>query len=83
MMDANTDLKRVTITMPEWMLEDLRRRAKVRGITVTELMRRAVSRDRMLSSDTCDGEAAGGGYCTLLHGHDGDHVWTYDDEGIG
>ena len=30
--------------------------------------------------DKCDWEAAGGGYCPLAYGHDGDHAWIYDDE---
>lgn len=42
------ELRKVTISMPEWMLDDLRKRARHRGITVTELMRRAVSLERML-----------------------------------
>jgi hypothetical protein len=42
------ELRKVTISMPAWMLEDLRKRARQRGITVTELMRRAVSLERML-----------------------------------
>jgi Ribbon-helix-helix protein, copG family len=42
------ELRKVTISMPVWMLEDLRKRARQRGITVTELMRRAVSLERML-----------------------------------
>jgi Ribbon-helix-helix protein, copG family len=45
------ELRKVTISMPDWMLEDLRKRARQRGITVTELMRRAVSLERMLFSD--------------------------------
>jgi Ribbon-helix-helix protein, copG family len=42
------ELRKVTISMPAWMLDDLRKRARQRGITVTELMRRAVSLERML-----------------------------------
>jgi Ribbon-helix-helix protein, copG family len=42
------ELRKVTISMPDWMLDDLRKRARQRGITVTELMRRAVSLERML-----------------------------------
>jgi Ribbon-helix-helix protein, copG family len=46
--EAPPELRKVTISMPEWMLDDLRKRARQRGITVTELMRRAVSLERML-----------------------------------
>jgi hypothetical protein len=45
------ELRKVTISMPESMLADLRKRARQRGITVTELMRRAVSLERMLFSN--------------------------------
>jgi hypothetical protein len=45
------ELRKVTISMPAWMLDDLRKRARQRGITVTELMRRAVSLERMLFAD--------------------------------
>jgi hypothetical protein len=46
--EAPPELRKVTISMPDWMLDDLRKRARQRGITVTELMRRAVSLERML-----------------------------------
>lgn len=46
--DEAPELRKVTLTMPTWMLEDLRRRARQRGITVTELIRRSVSLERML-----------------------------------
>jgi Ribbon-helix-helix protein, copG family len=45
------ELRKVTISMPAWMLDDLRKRARQRGITVTELMRRAVSLERMLFAE--------------------------------
>jgi hypothetical protein len=46
-----SELRKITITMPAWMLADLRRRARGRGITVTELIRRGVSLERMLFED--------------------------------
>ena len=46
-----SELRKVTISMPDWMLEDLRDRARRRGVTVTELIRRAVSLERMLFED--------------------------------
>jgi hypothetical protein len=45
------ELRKVTISMPGWMLDDLRKRARQRGITVTELIRRGVSLERMLFAD--------------------------------
>lgn len=45
------ELRKVTISMPDWMLEELRHRARRRGVTVTELIRRAVSLERMLFED--------------------------------
>jgi hypothetical protein len=45
------EVRKVTITMPDWMFEDMKGRARRRGITVTELMRRAVSLERMLFED--------------------------------
>lgn len=44
--DSPDDLKTVVIQMPEWMLDDLRQRAEQRGVTVTELIRRAVAFER-------------------------------------
>lgn len=49
--ETDTPMRKVTIAMPEWMHDDLRRRAKKRGITVTELMRQAVVLDQILSED--------------------------------
>lgn len=42
------DVRTVTLKMPEWMLSELTAKADERGITVTELIRRAVSLERML-----------------------------------
>lgn len=49
--DLDLELTKVTISMPRWMLDDLRRRARQRGITVTELIRRGVSLEKMLFED--------------------------------
>ena len=46
--DADVEFTKVTISMPRWMHEDLRRRARRRGISVTELMRRAVALDAVV-----------------------------------
>ena len=46
-----TEIRQVTLTMPAWMLGDLRRRARERGITVTELIRRAVALDKLVHDD--------------------------------
>lgn len=43
--DEEVEFTKVTISMPKSMHEDLRRRARRRGISVTELMRRAVALD--------------------------------------
>jgi hypothetical protein len=40
--------KRISITMPDGMFSDLEQRAEQRDITVSELIRRAVSLDRLL-----------------------------------
>jgi hypothetical protein len=45
------ELTKITISMPKWMLADLRQRARQRGVTVTELIRRAVSLEKMLFED--------------------------------
>lgn len=43
------DIRTITIKLPEWMLDELTAKAKERGdISVTELIRRAVSLERML-----------------------------------
>ncbi|HEX3426279.1 MAG TPA: ribbon-helix-helix domain-containing protein [Acidimicrobiales bacterium] len=44
-------MRKVTISMPEEMHAKLRRQARKRGITVTELMRRAVSLYELLFED--------------------------------
>ncbi|HEX3426277.1 MAG TPA: ribbon-helix-helix domain-containing protein [Acidimicrobiales bacterium] len=44
-------MRKVTISMPEEMHAKLRRQARRRGITVTELMRRAVSLYEVLFDD--------------------------------
>lgn len=49
--DETDEMRKVTITMPKWMHDDLRQRARRRGITVTELMRRSVALDRVLHED--------------------------------
>jgi hypothetical protein len=46
--EAAVEFTKVTISMPRWMHEDLRRRARRRGISVTELMRRAVALDAVI-----------------------------------
>jgi hypothetical protein len=46
--DADVEFTKVTISMPRWMHDDLRRRARRRGISVTELMRRAVALDAVV-----------------------------------
>jgi hypothetical protein len=38
----------IFIRMPRWMLDDMRARAKRRGTTVTEMLRTAVSQDRLI-----------------------------------
>jgi len=40
--------KRIAITLSDWMFNDLEERAKRREITIPELIRRAVSLDRLL-----------------------------------
>lgn len=45
------ELQKVTIAMPSTLLEDLRVRAQRRGVTVTELMRRAVVVEKLLFDD--------------------------------
>lgn len=49
--DTGPEMKKVTILMPAWMHEELRRRARRRGVSVTELMRQAVSLDKILFDD--------------------------------
>lgn len=44
-------MKRVSIAMPDWMFADLAARAHARGVSVTELIRRAVSLDRLLDEE--------------------------------
>jgi Ribbon-helix-helix protein, copG family len=46
--DGDVEFTKVTISMPRWMHDDLRRRARRRGISVTELMRRAVALDAVV-----------------------------------
>src|SRR5688572_8257650 len=46
--DADVEFTKVTISMPRWMHDDLRKRARRRGISVTELMRRAVALDAVV-----------------------------------
>lgn len=46
------ELRKITITMPEAMLDELRSRARRRGVTVTELIRRAVAIERMLFDES-------------------------------
>lgn len=41
-------MKRISITMPDTMFDDLSERAGQKEITVPELIRRAVSLDRLL-----------------------------------
>lgn len=45
------EMKKVTISMPATMFDELRDRAKRRGVTVTELMRRAVVVEKLLFDD--------------------------------
>lgn len=45
------ELTKLTISMPKWMLAELRDRARKRGVTVTELIRRAVSLEKLLFED--------------------------------
>lgn len=45
------ELRKITIAMPTEMLDELRRRARRRGVTVTELIRRAVAVEKMLFDD--------------------------------
>jgi hypothetical protein len=49
--EKDLELTKLTISMPKWMLDELRRRARQRGVTVTELIRRAVSLEKMLFED--------------------------------
>jgi hypothetical protein len=44
--------KRIAITMSDGMFEDLEQRAKRRDVSVPELIRRAVSLDRLLDQTT-------------------------------
>lgn len=41
----------VTVTMPDALYDDLKQRARERGITVIELMRRAVALEKVLFED--------------------------------
>lgn len=50
------DMTKVTIKMPTWMHDELRQRARRRGISVTELMRRAVALDRLIYDDNDENE---------------------------
>lgn len=45
------EMRKVTISMPSTLLDDLRKRASLRGVTVTELMRRAVVIEKLLFDD--------------------------------
>jgi hypothetical protein len=45
---GEVEFTKVTISMPKTMHEELRRRARRRGISVTELMRRAVALDAVV-----------------------------------
>lgn len=49
--DDVPEMRKVTILMPDWMHEDLKRRARRRGVSVTELMRQAVVLDKLLFDD--------------------------------
>ena len=46
--EVEVEFTKVTIAMPKWMHEELRQRARRRGISVTELMRRAVALDAVV-----------------------------------
>lgn len=46
--DEPVEFTKVTISMPVTMHSELRRRARARGISVTELMRRAVALDKLV-----------------------------------
>lgn len=46
--DDDTEFTKITIAMPKWMHNELRQRARRRGISVTELMRRAVALDAVV-----------------------------------
>jgi hypothetical protein len=46
-----SELTKVTISMQKGVLEDLRARARQRGVTITELIRRAVALEKMLFED--------------------------------
>lgn len=48
---AAMEMKKVTISMTATMFDDLRDRARRRGVTVTELMRRAVVVEKLLFDD--------------------------------
>lgn len=43
--------RRLSLNLPAWMLEDLQIRSRDQGMTVTELVRRAISLERTLLSD--------------------------------
>jgi Ribbon-helix-helix protein, copG family len=49
--DDVPELRKVTVTIPDTTLEDLRIRARRRGISVTDLIRRAISIERTLAED--------------------------------
>ncbi len=48
-------MKRIVIDMPDWMLADLRERAELQGVDVTELIRRGVSLDRLVRDYVAEG----------------------------
>lgn len=48
-------MKRIVIDLPDWMLADLRERAEMQGVDVTELIRRGVSLDRLVRDHVAEG----------------------------
>ena len=48
---ASLPMTKVTINMPVVLHNELRKRARNRGISVTELMRRAVALDKLVFED--------------------------------
>jgi hypothetical protein len=46
-----SELTQVTVALPQWSVEDLRRRGQQRSMTVTEMVRRAVTLEAVLSED--------------------------------
>jgi hypothetical protein len=67
-------MKTITIKLPAWMLAELRERAELQGVEVTELIRRGVSLDRLVRDHVSEGRTV-----TIHQGPDDPHpTFTID-----